>query len=186
MKKVLAFAGSARKDSLNKKLVAIAVEGARKAGAEISLIDLADYPMPLYNQDLESEEGMPEKALAFKKLLIEHEGFLIASPEYNSAFSPLLKNAIDWASRPVEGELPLVAFRGKIAALMAASPGHLGGIRGLVALRMLLGNLGMVVLPDQQAIPSAHEVFDEEGSLIEESLQWRVMALGDNLVKAIH
>ena len=99
MTKILAFAGSARKDSLNKKLLKIAAAGAQTAGADVTLVDLADFELPLFNQDLESEQGMPEKAGEFKRLMIAHDGFLIASPEYNSAFSPLLKNTIDWASR---------------------------------------------------------------------------------------
>ena len=99
MAKILAFASSARADSLNKKLVAIAAQGAREAGADVTVVDLADYPMPLFDEDLEAQQGMPDTARAFKHLLMEHDGFLIASPEYNSAFSPLLKNAIDWASR---------------------------------------------------------------------------------------
>ena len=101
MPKILAFSGSARKSSFNQKLVAIAAEGASAAGADITLINLADYPMPMFDEDLEASEGMPAAARAFKQLLIDHDGLLIASPEYNSAFSPLLKNAIDWATRPL-------------------------------------------------------------------------------------
>ncbi len=183
MRKILAFAGSARKESFNKKLVTIAAEGARQAGAEVTIIDLADYPMPLFDQDLEAEKGMPETAHAFKQLLIEHDGLLIASPEYNSAFSPLLKNAIDWASRATEeNEAPLIAYKGKYAAIMATSPGGLGGLRGLVFLRMLLGNIGVTVLPDQQAVPSAFQAFDEAGGLKDEKLQMKITALGGELV----
>ena len=101
MPKILAFSGSARKSSFNQKLVTIAAEGANAAGADITLINLADYPMPMFDEDLEASEGMPAAARAFKQLLIDHDGLLIASPEYNSAFSPLLKNAIDWATRPL-------------------------------------------------------------------------------------
>ncbi len=186
MAKILAFAGSARKESFNKKLVAIAAEGARQAGVEVTMIDLADYPMPLFDQDLEAEQGMPETAQAFKQLLIEHDGLLIASPEYNSAFSPLLKNAIDWASRATEdNEAPLIAYRGKYAAIMATSPGGLGGLRGLVFLRMLLGNIGVTVLPDQLAVPSAFQAFDKAGSLKDEKIQAKVMGLGEALAKEL-
>ena len=133
MSKILAFAGSARKESFNKKLVNIAAIGARNDGADVTVVDLADYSMPIFNQDMENTDGMPEKASEFKKLLIEHDGFLIASPEYNSAFSALLKNTIDWASRKeTEDEIPLEAYKGKVAVIMAASPGGLGGLRGLV------------------------------------------------------
>ncbi len=186
MTKILAFAGSSRKQSVNKKLVKIAADAAEKAGATVTLIDLADYPMPLFNQDLEAEQGMPEKAAEFKQLLIEHDGFLIASPEYNSAFSPLLKNVIDWASRAQsKDEPPLQAYRGKYVSIMAASPGALGGLRGLVFLRMLLGNMGVVVLPEQQAIAKAFKAFSEQGQLIDPVQQKAVDNLGINLVQIL-
>ncbi len=186
MSKILAFAGSDREGSLNKKLVKIAAAGAGEAGAEVTVVDLANYPMPIFSQDLESKEGLPENARKFKKLLIEHDGFLIASPEYNSAFSPLLKNVIDWASRgEAKDEPSLLAYRGKTAAIMATSPGGLGGIRGLVFLRMLLGNIGITVLPDQHAIPNGFDAFGENGLLIDERKQKAVMALGANLAESL-
>lgn len=186
MVKLLAFSGSSRAESFNQKLVTIAAEGAREAGAEVTLINLGDYPMPLFNQDLEAEEGVPETARQFKQLLIEHDGFLIASPEYNSAFSPLLKNAIDWASRATEAdEPPLVAYKGKYAALMAASPGGLGGMRGLVFLRMLLANIGVTVLAQQQTLPKAGEAFDVQGQLKDAALQQSVRQLGAQLAKTL-
>ena len=184
MSKILAFAGSSRKDSFNKKLVSISAAGARSAGAEVRVIDLADFPMPIFNQDLEAAEGMPEKAGEFKKLMVAHDGFLIASPEYNSSFSPLLKNAIGWASRAEsEDEPSLVAFRGKKAVLMAASPGGYGGLRGLVPLRMLLGNLGVFLLPDQVAVSHAFQAFDKNGSLVDEKQQKAVFNLGVRLAE---
>jgi NAD(P)H-dependent FMN reductase len=186
MTKILAFAGSARKESLNKTLVKIAAAGAEEAGAEVTVIDLADYPMPIFNEDLEAAEGMPEHAARFKQLLIDHDGFLIASPEYNSAFSPLLKNAIDWASRSTsDDEAPLSGYRGKVAAIMACSPGGLGGIRGLVFLRMLLGNIGVTVIPDQQAVPNAAKAFTPEGSLSDEKKQAAIKSLGKQVVSII-
>ena len=119
--KVLAFAGSARNESFNKRLVKVAAKGAENAGAEVTFLDLKDYDLPIFNEDLE-KEGTPEAVKALKKQLIEHDGFLIASPEYNSSVTALLKNAIDWASRPAEGEPMLAAFQGKVAGLMATSP----------------------------------------------------------------
>jgi len=182
MPKILAFAGSSRKESFNKILVKIAASGAENAGAEVTLIDLADYPMPLFNQDLEAEQGMPDAAHKFKKMLVEHDGFLIASPEYNSAFSPLLKNAIDWASRAEsKDEPPLVAYKGKVAAIMATSPGGLGGIRGLVFLRMLLGNIGVTVIPEQIAVPHAMKAFADDGSLVDDKQQQAVLNLGEKV-----
>ena len=186
MPKILAFSGSARKDSYNKKLVKIAAAGAEKSGAEVTLIDLADFPMPIFNQDLEAEQGMPEQAREFKNLMINHDGFLIASPEYNSAFSPLLKNVIDWASRKEnQQEAPLEAYRDKAAVIMAASPGALGGLRGLVFLRMLLGNLGVFVLPGQLAIAQAGKTFNEDGLLVDSQQQEGVLQLGVELARIL-
>lgn len=182
MPKILAFSGSARKNSYNQRLVRIAASAAAQAGAEITVIDLADFPMPVFCQDLEAEQGMPENARKFKRLLIENDGFLIASPEYNSAFSPLLKNVIDWASRKEsDEEPPLIAYRGKAAAIMAASPGALGGLRGLVFLRMLLGNLGVLVMPGQQTLSLAAKAFNEEGQLFDSHKQELVMKSGVDL-----
>ncbi len=187
MTKILAFAGSSRKASVNKKLVKIAAQAATDHGASVTVVDLADFPMPIFNQDLEAEQGMPEKASEFKQLLVEHDGFLIASPEYNSAFSPLLKNAIDWASRAEsKDETPLKAYKGKYAAIMAASPGALGGLRGLVFLRMLLSNIGVTVLPDQQAIPQAFKAFSEQGTLQDPNQQQSIENLGIKLTDVLN
>jgi NAD(P)H-dependent FMN reductase len=162
--------------------VKIAAQGAEKAGAIVTVIDLLDFPMPLFSEDIESETGIPEAARNLKKLMIASQGFLIASPEYNSAFSPVLKNAIDWVSRvEKEDEPPLQAFKGKFAALMAASPGPLGGIRGLVMVRMLLANIGVTVLPDQQTIRNAYKAFNDEGSLIDDKKQDLILNLGKEL-----
>src|SRR6478672_201805 len=179
--RILAFAGSLRKDSFNKKLVAIAAQGAREAGAEVTLIDLKDFPLPLFDQDLEAEQGMPENGKKLKKLFIDHDGLLIASPEYNSSFPAVLKNAIDWVSRPAPGEPSLLAFRGKVATLMSASLGALGGLRGLVHVRSILGNIGVIVLPDQIAVAKAHEAFQSDGSLVDPKQQAGIEGLGKTL-----
>ncbi len=183
--KILALAGSTRQDSFNKKLVRIAADGARESGAEVTLIDLRDYPLPLFDQDLEASEGLPENALKLKKLFIEHHGFVIASPEYNSSITPILKNALDWISRPAPNEAPLAAFQGKVAGLVSASPGALGGLRGLVHLRAILGNIGVIVLPDQIAVPKAHEAFEIDGSLKDTQRQASVQQLGRKLVDTV-
>lgn len=186
MTKILAFAGSSRRGSVNKKLVNIAASAAKQQGADVTVIDLLDFPMPLFNQDLEKEQGLPEPVREFKQLLIDHDGFLIASPEYNSAYSPLLKNAIDWASRAEsDQEPPLQAYRGKYAAIMSASPGALGGLRGLVVLRMLLNNLGVTVIPQQQAIPQAFKAFDEHDQLIDAGQRDAVELLGSQLTDMV-
>ena len=179
--RILAFAGSLRRDSFNKKLVPIAAQGAKKAGAEVTVLDLKDFPLPLFDQDLESEQGMPENGARLKKLFIDHDGLLIAAPEHNSSITAVLKNAIDWVSRPEPGEPPLVAFQGKAATLMSASPGALGGLRALVHVRAMLGNLGIIVLPEHVAVPKAHEAFDPNGALIDQKQQAAVVGLGETL-----
>ncbi|MEQ8539673.1 MAG: NAD(P)H-dependent oxidoreductase [Coleofasciculus sp. D1-CHI-01] len=185
--KILAFAGSARTASWNKKLVKIAVEGAKEADAEVTYIDFRDLPMPLYDQDLEENAGIPETVRKFKQLMKAHQGLLIASPEYNSSISPLLKNAIDWASRPEPGEPPLAltCFRNKVAVLMSTSPGGMGGLRGLIHVRAILGNIGVLVLPDQKAISNAYQAFDQNGNLIDETQQAAVKQLGSKLATVL-
>ncbi len=167
--RILALAGSTRKDSWNKKLVRLAADAARSAGADVTVVDLADYPLPLYDGDLESEHGLPDDAQQLKDLFLAHDALLISSPEYNSSIPAVLKNAIDWVSRPVEGEKPLACFDGKVAGLMAASPGGLGGLRGLVHLRAILGNIKVLVLPEQQAVARAGDVFDDNGQLTDDN-----------------
>lgn len=181
--RILAFAGSARADSFNKKLIRIAAAGARAAGAEVTLIDLRDYPLPLYDGDLESASGLPENAQKLKKLFAEHAGLLMACPEYNSSITPLWKNTIDWVSRPMPGEPALRGFTGKAATLMSASPGTLGGLRGLVHVRAILGNIGVIVLPEQVAIAKAHEAFAPDGSLKDPAQHASIENLGATLVR---
>ncbi len=183
--KILAFAGSTRIDSYNKKLVKIAAAGAKAAGAEVTYIDLRDLPLPLYDEDLEAQEGLPANARTFKDLMISHQGLLIASPEYNSSLTAVLKNAIDWASRPAPNEAPLAAFAGKVATIMSASPGALGGLRGLVHLRSILGNIKVLVLPDQIAVSKAYEAFNPDGTLVDPKQQESIEKLGDGLTKIL-
>jgi chromate reductase len=178
---ILAFAGSARSGSFNKRLVAIAAEGARAAGAECTLLDLRDYALPLYDGDLEADSGLPENATRLRELFVRHEGLLIACPEYNSSISPLLKNTIDWVTRSPKATPDLSAFQGKSVALMAASPGPLGGLRGLVVVRMLLANIGCLVLPGDVTIRGAMNSFDESGALVDEKQAERVRNVGATL-----
>jgi NAD(P)H-dependent FMN reductase len=180
--RIVAFAGSVRSGSFNKKLIRIAAAGARAAGAEVTEIDLRDISMPLYDGDIERDHGLPPNVKVFKRLLIEHHGFLISSPEYNSAISGVLKNAIDWASRPETNEPALVAFKGKVAGLVSASPGHLGGIRGLAVLRSILSNIGVFVIPTQMAISRANDAFEPGGELKDERQQAAVESIGAEVV----
>src|SRR5262245_20669840 len=162
--KILAFAGSLRTGSYNKMLIKIAAAGAQAAGAEVTLADLRDYPMPIYDGDLETKEGMPEAAQRFKRLFLAHHGILISAPEYNSSITGVLKNTIDWISRTGPGDLAQWPLS-KVVGLMSASPGALGGLRGLVHVRSIFGNLDAIVLPGQVAVMRAHEAFDAAGNL---------------------
>lgn len=170
MPKLIFLAGSARKDSANKKLARAAEKIAKGLGAETRFVDLADYPLPIFCEDYEAENGMPDEAAALKKMFIEHDGFFIASPEYNSSFSPLLKNTLDWMSRG--GADGSNCFEGKVSAIAAASPGAIGGLRGLPPLRNLLTNIAMhgtTVIPKQCALGGAYGAFDDNGDLKEEN-----------------
>ncbi|MBS1996703.1 MAG: NAD(P)H-dependent oxidoreductase [Cyanobacteria bacterium SZAS LIN-2] len=180
--KILCFAGSLRRDSLNKKLAKQACALAEKAGAEATFIDLKDYPMPIYDGDIEAESGLPENAKKLKALMKSHDAFLIACPEYNSSITAALKNAIDWASRPEPDEKPLACYVGKVAGLMAASPGALGGLRGLVVVRSLLSNINVLVVPEQHAIARAAEAFDGEGKLVDAKNQQAVEKIVNRVV----
>jgi NAD(P)H-dependent FMN reductase len=183
--KILAFAGSTRTESFNKRLIRIAVAGAQAAGAEVTLIDLRDYPLPLFDGDLETRQGLPPNGRKLKDLFLAHHGLLMSCPEYNSSITGVWKNTIDWVSRPVPGEAPLACFDGKVAAIMSASPGALGGLRGLVHVRAILGNIRVLVLPDQVAVPKASEAFNPDGSLKDPKQQAAVEALGVKLTQVI-
>jgi NAD(P)H-dependent FMN reductase len=165
--KLLAFAGSTRAGSLNQALLDLAVREARARGAEVTSIRLKDYVLPLYDGDLEASD-FPAAARELKALFQAHQGFLIATPEYNGSVSGVLKNAIDWVSRPTDGEnlVALSAFRGKVAGLMAASISPFGGLRGITHLRQILGTIQTLVATEQVLIPFAHGAF-EEGALKE-------------------
>jgi chromate reductase len=180
--RILVFAGSVRRDSFNRRLASLAADAARAAGAEVTHIELADYPLPLMNEDLQVEQGVPREAQALKKLFVEHDGLILSCPEYNSGITPLLKNVIDWVSRKEGSEPTLVAYRGKVAALMSASPSPFGGIRGLVQIRSILGNIGVLVLPDQVQVPKAQEAFQADGTLKDAALVGRVNALAHSVV----
>jgi chromate reductase len=181
--KILAFAGSAKAGSVNKHAVAAAAEGARAVGAEVVLIDLRDYPMPIMDEDLEAADGLPENVKKMKALFGEADGLLLSCPEYNGSITPLLKNTIDWVSRPDEGGGGLRFFKGKTCALVAASPGALGGLRGLVHVRAILGGLGMLMVPDQVAVTKAGAVFGDDGSILDEAMGDRLKGVGAALAQ---
>lgn len=158
--KILAVAGSLREHSYNKRVLQTAVEGAQLAGGEVTVIDLRDYPLPIYDADIQEKEGFPENAVELQRILLEHDGLLIASPEYNASLPAALKNMIDWTSR-ANGEIKLgQCYKGKVAAIMTASPGTFGGIRCLSHIRDILTILLVNTLPSEIAVGRAHEMFD--------------------------
>lgn len=183
--RILAFSGSLRADSWNQKLVRVAAEGARAAGAEVTVLDLRELALPIYDGDFEQKRGLPEGAKKLKAMMLDHGGFLIASPENNSSLSSALKNAIDWASRPAPGEASLACFRGKVAGIMAASPGALGGLRGLVHLRAILESIHTLVVTEQKALSHADKAFDADGRLKDPADQKAVDAIGARVATVI-
>lgn len=174
---VLAFAGSSREESYNRRLLANAVPLLEAEGVGCTLIELRDYPLPIYDGDLEAARGVPDNAIELRALFKAHRGLLIAAPEYNSSVSPLLKNTIDWVSRPVPREPGSLPFQDKLAALLSASPGGFGGLRGLAALRPVLVTLGVVVLPQQFCLAQAHAAFTDDGGLGDGQARERLQAV---------
>lgn len=159
---ILVFAGSARRESLNKKLAQNAAHSIQQQGGIATLIDLGDFDMPLYHGDLEAEQGIPADVQRLQDLLAQHQGLLIVSPEYNGMPTPLLLNTLDWLSRGSQG---LSNFSGKPVALLSASPGGLGGLRSLWPMRQFLSNLGLLVLANQLAVGAAQDAFNDQGLL---------------------
>jgi chromate reductase, NAD(P)H dehydrogenase (quinone) len=160
--KILVIPGSLRIGSLNAKLAATAAHEFALAGAEVTRISLADFPLPIYDGDVQAKSGVPKNAVNLKRMIGVHHGVLVVTPEYNSSVPPLLKNAIDWVSRvqdPHEsrGEV----FRGRAFAIAAASENRLGGTRALAALRLILSACRALVIPNQLALPFAGEAYDD-------------------------
>lgn len=184
--KVIALSGSIRNGSFNTSILQIAAKAVESKGIEVTLINLSDYELPFYNADLEAASGMPQKASQLKELFKQHTGLLIASPEYNSSYSALLKNTIDWISRPSsDSEEPLIAFKGKIAGILSASPGRFGGKRGLLALRTLLANIQVDVIEQEAGVANAHEVIDTDGSLSEPKALSEIQSVGYSLAEKL-
>jgi chromate reductase len=182
--KVLGLCGSARRDSLNRKLLELAMCGARDAGAAVTQIRLADLKLPIYDGDAEAEHGLPDGVHELKYSIAEHQALLIATPEHNGGYSALLKNAIDWISRPSNGDpTGLQSTAGKPAALLSASPGALGGLRSQIALQLSLSKLGVLVIPNSFALSAAHHAFDEQGRLKDANAEKMVHEVGAALAQ---
>ena len=164
--RILTFAGSLRTGSYNRRLADLTSQRLQAAGAEVTPLDLRDYPLPIYDADLEEREGVPQLATVLHERFRGHKGVFIASPEYNANLSPLLVNVIAWVSRVRDHGGIAAAFGTPVFAIGSASTGALGGYRGLMALRQSLElQLQARVLPEMVSVPSAQEAFDEAGGL---------------------
>lgn len=181
--KIIAFAGSNRKESVNRKALAVAVAGAREVGADVAVADLRDYPMPIYDGDFHHENGVPLATLALRKLMLTANGLLIACPEYNASITPLLKNTIDWLSQSVDHDDNAV-FGNKVCGLMGASPGGFGTIRALPHVSYILSNLGALVLP-VAAVPKAHELLNVDGTIKNEAAAKMLRELGAKVANTV-
>jgi len=174
---LLVFAGSARRDSLNRKLAAEVASVAKDVGAVVTHIELTDYELPLYHGDLEAQ-GMPPGVLRLKQVMDAHPGWIVVTPEYNGSYTPLLKNALDWASRPLPGtpgwEDGLRPFRGKVVGMLSASAGALGGLRAQSHLGPLLQVLKCWVAPQAFALSRADKAFDDQGRLLDPATRQQV------------
>lgn len=183
--RILAFAGSLRAASWNRKLVAVAAAAARDAGAEVTLIDLKQYPLPVFDEDLEAAEGLPAPARALKDLFLSHHGLLVSCPEYNSSITGVLKNTLDWISRQDGAESGLLPYADKVVGLLSASPGNLAALRSLEATRGILMQLGCLVLPKRHALARAHEAFAADGTLKDATQAAAVRAVADAVVDTV-
>lgn len=179
MIKLVFFAGSARRDSLNKKLAQIAAKSAQNSQVQSAFIDLADFNIPMYHSDVESDLGTPVDVKKLKAILADADGIFIASPEYNGAYTGLLKNTIDWMSRK-NHDSEIAPFSNSVVAISSTSPGPRGGLGGLTALRLVINHIGGLVIPAQAAIGSA--AYNDDGSFMDGNHQKVLNKVLDQLI----
>jgi len=178
---LLAMSGSARRESFNRRVLAVMVRGAEAEGATVTLVEPNEFTLPLYDADLEAAEGLPEAAARLQRMFAEHHGLLLASPEYNGFFTPLVKNTFDWVSRPLaDGSRKpgTVHMRGKPAGVAGASTGAMAAIQSLQFTRLYLSRLGFLVVPEQAGVPHAAGAFDENGRITDDRINAAVEGVG--------
>lgn len=170
--KILVFAGSTRSGAYSGKVADAAQKELAIQGADVTRISLIDYPLPIMNEDLEAEQGIPENAYKLARLIAAHDGVMICTPEYNGSMPPLVKNTIDWVSRvSKDGGKPLKPYPGKVVGICSSSDGHFAGIRSANHLRAVLSHIQMEVISPQVSVPHAGEAFDENGDFREDRLR---------------
>ena len=180
--RVLVIPGATRTESFSKKLGRAAANIVKEAGASPTFVDLRDHPMPLYDGDLEAAEGLPAEAVRLRELLKQHEAVLFATAEYNASLPAVLKNTIDWLSRPYAAEPGVSVWKGKVAGLVSSSPGALGGMRALVHLRQVLMNLGLLIVTEQFALGNAAAAFGPDGGLLDSKAKASVLTVVRSVV----
>jgi len=183
--KILLFAGSIRKGAYSGKVADCAQKELAMQGAEVTRISLADYPLPIMDEDLEEEKGIPENAYKLARLMASNDAILICTPEYNGSMPPLLKNTIDWVSRiskDTNGK-PLKPYPGKVVGICSSSNGHFAGIRSANHLRAVLSHIQMEVIAPQVSVPNGAEAFDEDGEFKDERLRKGMHRLCETLIR---
>jgi NAD(P)H-dependent FMN reductase len=182
--KILVFAGSIRAGAYSGKTADAAQRELAAQGADVTRISLADYPLPIMDEDLEKEKGIPENAFKLARLIASHDAVLIATPEYNSSIPPLVKNTIDWVSRVSrDNGKPLKPYPGKVVAICSSSDGHFAGMRSAIHLRAVLSHIQMEVIAPQVSVPNGADAFDEDGNFKEERLRKGMTRLCRSLIE---
>lgn len=170
--RILVFAGSIRSGAYSGRTADAAMKELAVQGAEVTRISLADYPLPLMDEDLEQEKGIPENAVKLARLFAAHDALLICTPEYNGSIPPLLKNTIDWVSRvSSDGGKPLKPYPGRVVGICSSSEGHFAGIRSANHLRAVLSHIGMEVVAPQVSVPRGGEAFEADGEFRDDRLK---------------
>jgi len=184
MTSILIYAGSARRGAFSRQLAAAATTLVSEAGGKPTLIDLADFEVPLYNADSEDSGGIPQPVVVYRRLVATHQGMIIVTPEYNGFITPVLLNMLCWASRPSPGDDFGAVFQNKPVALLASSPGRLGGVRVIPRLRDVVAELGMVPVPGFTTVPQAGKAFTPRGRFADTGIESGLTAQIDRLLAA--
>lgn len=187
MPRILVFAGSVRTGAYSGRTAEAAQKELVVQGAEVTRLSLADYPLPILDQDLEKEKGVPENAVKLARQFAAHDGLLIATPEYNGSIPPLLKNAVDWVSRVRDdGGRPLRPMAGRPVALCSSSSGRFAGVRCIAHLRAVLVRCGMEVVSPECSVPAGAEAFTDMGELKDEALRRSLEKVAATLIERAH